>query len=164
MDILLRIVVRRESGISVKQLATGAQIGQVMTLDVFHFQVRAGGVGRKEPASISLLIFVLLIEEKHLEHVLSVDQLVLQLLILQELGVKERPLNVDVMLDLIQLFLLEVKGSFFFKDFLALSLQLLTRLLNLFSHRLKLDLLLLKTQLVIFKSLPVSLDKLTLLL
>ena len=164
MDILLWIVVRRESGISVKQFTTRAKISQVMTLDVFHFQVRARGVGWKKSASIPLLIFVLFIEEKHLEHVLTMNQFVLQLFILQELSVKERPFNVDIMLDFVQLFFFEVKGGFFFKDFLALSLQLLTRLLYLFSHRLKLNLLLLMSQLVIFKSLPISLDKLSLLL
>ena len=134
MHVLLMIVVRRESGISVKQLTTGTKISHVMTMDVFHFQVRARGIGRKESAGISLLIFVLLIEKKHLEHVLTMDQFVLQLLVLQEFSIKERSFNVDIMLDLIQLFLFEVKGSFFFKDLLSLILQLLTRLLNLFSH------------------------------
>ena len=134
MHVLLMVMVRRESGISVKQLTTRAKISQVMTMDVFHFQVRARGIGRKESAGISLLIFVLLIEKKHLEHVLTMDQFVLQLFVLQELSVKERSFNVDIMLDLIQLFLFEVKGSFFFKDLLSLILQLLTRLLDLFSH------------------------------
>ena len=81
-------MVRRESGISVKQLTAGAKISHVMTMDVFHFQVRARGVGWKESTGISLLIFVLLIEQKHFEHVLTMNQFVLQFLILQELGVR----------------------------------------------------------------------------
>lgn len=69
--------VREAASIPVIELTTWAQRCNVVPLDVFHFEVWAGGVGRQEPCSIPLLLLMLLIEKQHLKHVLSVDQLVL---------------------------------------------------------------------------------------
>ena len=113
IDRLLRL---NQSWIAIIELTTWAQIGQVVSVDVVHLEVRAASVGRQKAASILLLILVLLVEDKHFQEVLTVDELMLKLLLLEELSLKKRPFNVNIILDLIKLLFLEVKRRFFFKN------------------------------------------------
>lgn len=55
-----------------------------MPLDVLHLEVGAAGVGWKQACCVALLVLVLLVEDKHLEKVLAMDQLMLELFRLEE--------------------------------------------------------------------------------
>ena len=73
----LLVRMREAATVSVIEFATRAQSRNVVPLDVLHLEVWAAGVRRQESRSISLLLLVLLIEEQHLQHVLTMNQLVL---------------------------------------------------------------------------------------
>jgi len=45
-------------------------------MNVVHFEIRAACVRREEPTSVLLLVFMLLIEDQHLQQVLTMDQFV----------------------------------------------------------------------------------------
>ena len=79
----------REIGVSIEELSTWAQSRKVVALDVFHLQVGAGSVRWEKSTHVLLLLSVLLVEDEHLEHVLSVDQLVFELLSPQEFRLQE---------------------------------------------------------------------------
>ena len=87
-SVILRLL-RREISVSVEELSAWAQSCEVVALDVLHFQVGAGSVWREKTTHILLLLTVLLVEDEHLEHVLSVNQLVLELLGPQEFRLQE---------------------------------------------------------------------------
>ena len=88
----------------------------------------------------------------------------LKFLRLEELSLKKRALDINIILYFIKLFLLEVERSFLLQDFLAFNLQLLARLLDLNRRSLKLNLLLLQIDQIFLKLLPIGVDKFSLLL
>ena len=87
-SVILRLL-RREISVSVEELSARAQSCEVVALDILHLQVGAGSVRREKATRILLLLTVLLVEDEHLKHVLSVDQLVLKLLGPQEFRLQE---------------------------------------------------------------------------
>ena len=107
---------------------------------------------------------MLLVEDEHFQEVLTVDKLMLKLLLLEELSLKKRTFDVNIILDLIKLLFLEVERCFLFKNLCKLDLQLLAGLLNLDSVRVEFDLFLLKIDHILFELLSVSINKFTLFL
>ena len=91
---VLRLLRREVVRVAIVELTTRAQGSQVVSLNIFHLQVWAGSVGWKQTASISLLLFMLFVVQKHLEHVLAMNQLVFEFLSSQKLSLQERSLNI----------------------------------------------------------------------
>lgn len=65
-------------------------------------EIRARGIRRHMATEFKpALVTIVLVEDQHLEHVLTMDQLVLQLFSLHELVLKKRALRVDLELELV---------------------------------------------------------------
>jgi len=65
-------------------------------------EIRARGIRRHVATEFKpALVAIVLVEDQHLEHVLTMDQLVLQLFSLHELVLKKRALRVDLELELV---------------------------------------------------------------
>lgn len=66
------------------------------------FEIRARGIRRHVATEFKpALVAIVLVEDQHLEHVLTMDQLMLQLFSLHELVLKKRALRVDLELELV---------------------------------------------------------------
>jgi hypothetical protein len=74
------------------------------------FEIRARGIRRHVATEFKpALVAIVLVEDQHLEHVLTMDQLVLQLFSLHELVLKKRALCVDLELKLVKQIFFVVK-------------------------------------------------------
>lgn len=74
------------------------------------FEIRARGIRRHMATEFKpALVAIVLVEDQHLEHVLTMDQLMLQLFSLHELVLKKRALCVDLELELVKQIFFVVK-------------------------------------------------------
>ena len=74
------------------------------------FEIRARGIRRHMATEFKpALVTIVLVEDQHLEHVLTMDQLMLQLFSLHELVLKKRALCVDLELELVKQIFFVVK-------------------------------------------------------
>lgn len=110
------------------------------------------------------LVLVVFVELQHLQHVVAVDQLVLQLLGPHELSLEQRPLDVYVVLNPVELLLLKVKDCLLLEHLFTFLLKPLARRLDLLREHFELYLLGIEVELPLLQLLPVSLDELGLLL
>jgi len=93
-----------------------------------------------------------------------VDQLVLQLLGPHELSLEQRPLDVYVVLNPVELLLLKVEDCLLLEHLFTFLLKPLARRLDLLREHFELYLLGIEVELPLLQLLPVSLDELGLLL
>lgn len=74
------------------------------------FEIRARGIRRHMATEFKpALVTIVFVEDQHLEHVLTMDQLMLQLFSLHELVLKKRALCVDLELELVKQIFFVVK-------------------------------------------------------
>ena len=72
-----RLLWLHQSRVAIVKLATWAQVGQVVSMDVVHLEVGAARVRRQQATGILLLVLVLLVKDKHLQEIFTMDELML---------------------------------------------------------------------------------------